>query len=197
MRILFATGNEHKVTEAVALLGPLGHRVSPLVVDGAPPEFVEPQADGLDAVAMAKIEQARLMVEGTPLAGSVILVEDSGLFIDALDGFPGAYSSYIESSIGLDGVLRLLDGSYDRGAEYRAVAIIDLDSSTLRAIGVCRGRIADERMGEQGFGYDPIFIPEEGDGRTCGQMSALEKSALSHRGRALKGLSELLKSPSK
>jgi len=52
-------------------------------------------------------------------------------------------------------------------------------------------------MGEQGFGYDPIFIPEEGDGRTCGQMSALEKSALSHRGRALKGLSELLKSPSK
>jgi XTP/dITP diphosphohydrolase len=146
---------------------------------------------------MAKIEQARSMVEGTPLDGSTILVEDSGLFIDALDGFPGAYSSYIENSIGLDGVLSLLDGSYDRGAEYRAVAIIDFGSRTLRATGVCRGRIADEGMGEQGFGFDPIFIPEEGDGRTCGQMSALEKSALSHRGRALKGLSELLKSPSK
>ncbi|MEC8998568.1 MAG: non-canonical purine NTP pyrophosphatase [Candidatus Thermoplasmatota archaeon] len=197
MRILFATGNEYKVSEAAALLEPLGHSVSPLVVDGAPPEFVEPQADGLEVVAMAKIEQARSMVEGTPLAGSAILVEDSGLFIDALDGFPGAYSSYIESSIGLDGVLRLLDGRHDRGAEYRAVAIIDLGSRTLRTTGVCRGRIADEGMGEQGFGYDPIFIPEEGDGRTCGQMSALEKSALSHRGRALKGLSKLLKSPSK
>jgi XTP/dITP diphosphohydrolase len=94
-------------------------------------------------------------------------------------------------------VLSLLDGSYNRGAEYRAVAIIDLGSRTLRATGVCRGRIADEGIGEQGFGYDPIFIPEEGDGRTCAQMSALEKSALSHRGRALKGLSEHLKSPSK
>jgi XTP/dITP diphosphohydrolase len=197
MRILFATGNEHKVTEAAALLEPLGHRVSPLIVNGEPPKFVEPQADGLEAVAMAKIEQARSMVEGTPLDDSAILVEDSGLFIDALDGFPGAYSSYIESSIGLDGVLSLLDESYDRGAEYRAVAIIDLGSRTFRATGVCRGRIADEGIGEQGFGYDPIFIPEEGDGRTCGQMSALEKSALSHRGRALKGLSELLKSPSK
>ncbi len=59
MKILFATGNEHKVTEAAALLEPLGHRVFPLVVNGGPPKFVEPQADGLEAVAMAKIEQAR------------------------------------------------------------------------------------------------------------------------------------------
>tara|TARA_B100000929_G_C15428975_1_gene393973 strand:+ start:98 stop:691 length:594 start_codon:yes stop_codon:yes gene_type:complete len=197
MKILFATGNEHKVTEAAALLGPLGHNVKALIVDGASPGFVEPQADGLEEVALAKIEQARSMVIGTPLADSAILVEDSGLFVYALDGFPGAYSSYVERSVGLDGVLRLLDGSDDRGAEYRAVAIIDLGDRTLRASGVCRGGIAEGKMGESGFGYDPIFIPEEGDGRTFGQMSAEEKSSLSHRGRALKGLSEHLKSPSK
>ncbi len=197
MEILFATGNEHKVAEAAALFEPLGHNVKALVVDGESPEFVEPQADGLEVVTLAKIEQARSMVIGTPLADSAILVEDSGLFIDELEGFPGAYSSYVERSIGLDGVLSLLDGSDDRGAEYRAAAIIALGERTLRASGVCRGGIAEERRGEGGFGYDPIFVPEEGDGRTFGQMSAEEKSSLSHRGRALKGLSELLKPPSK
>jgi len=197
MEILFATGNMHKVSEAAALFEPLGHNVKPLVLDGEPLEFVEPQADGLEVVTLAKIEQARSMVIGTPLVDSAILVEDSGLFIDALEGFPGAYSSYVERSIGLDGVLSLLDGSDDRGAEYRAVAIIDLGDRILRSSGVCRGGIAKERMGDGGFGYDPIFIPKEGDGRAFGQMSAEEKSALSHRGRALKGLSELLKSPSK
>ncbi|HJM76848.1 MAG: RdgB/HAM1 family non-canonical purine NTP pyrophosphatase [Candidatus Thalassarchaeaceae archaeon] len=197
MEILFATGNEHKVAEAAALFEPLGHNVKALVVDGESPEFVEPQANGLEEVARAKIEQARSMVIGTPLADSAILVEDSGLFIHALGGFPGVYSSYVERSLGLGGVLRLLDGSDYRGAEYRAVAIIDLGDRTLRASGVCRGGIAEERRGDGGFGYDPIFIPEEGDGRTFGQMSADEKSALSHRGRALKGLSEPHKSPSK
>ena len=126
-----------------------------------------------------------------------MMVEDSGLFIDSLDGFPGAYSSFVEGTVGLDGILRLLEEADDRGAEYRAVAIVDLDDRTWQSNGVCRGRISREMLGTGGFGYDPIFIPNEGDGRTCAQMNAEEKSAISHRGQALKGLSEVLSSASR
>jgi len=197
MRILLATGNPHKVVEAVQMLSPLGHSVEPLLVDGETPDFVEPQAEGLEAVAFAKIEQARMMMQGTELEGSAIMVEDSGLFIDSLDGFPGAYSSFVEGTVGLDGILRLLEDAGDRGAEYRAVAIVDSEGRTWQANGICRGRISKEMLGSGGFGYDPIFVPAEGDGRTCAQMSAEEKSAISHRGQALRGLSEVLSSASR
>ena len=197
MRILFATGNPHKVVEAVQMLSPLGHSVEPLLVDGETPDFVEPQAEGLEAVAFAKIEQARMMMQGTELEGSAIMVEGSGLFIDSLDGFPGAYSSFVEGTVGLDGILRLLEDAGDRGAEYRAVAIVDSEGRTWQANGICRGRISKEMLGSGGFGYDPIFVPAEGDGRTCAQMSAEEKSAISHRGQALRGLSEVLSSASR
>ena len=197
MEILFATGNVHKISEAAAILNLLGHTVSPLLIDGNLPELVEPQADDLETVASAKINQAKSMVQGTPLADSAILVEDSGLFIDSLDGFPGPFSSYVERSVGLNGILKLLDGTEERRAEYRAVAILEVEGRELLATGVCQGVIAEECLGERGFGYDPIFVPDEGDGRTCAQMSSEEKSEISHRGRALKVMSELLKSPSK
>ena len=197
MEILFATGNAHKISEAAAILNLLGHTVSPLLIDGNLPELVEPQADDLETVASAKINQAKSMVQGTPLADSAILVEDSGLFIDSLDGFPGPFSSYVERSVGLNGILKLLDGIEERRAEYRAVAILEVEGRELLATGVCQGVIAEECLGERGFGYDPIFVPDEGDGRTCAQMSSEEKSEISHRGRALKAMSELLKSPSK
>ena len=197
MEILFATGNVHKISEAAAILNLLGHTVSPLLIDGNLPELEEPQADGLETVASAKIKQAKSMVQGTPLADSAILVEDSGLFIDSLDGFPGPFSSYVERSLGLNGILKLLDGIEERRAEYRAVAILEVEGRELLATGVCQGVIAEECLGERGFGYDPIFVPDEGDGRTCAQMSSEEKSEISHRGRALKAMSELLKSPSK
>lgn len=197
MEILFATGNAHKISEAAAILNLLGHTVSPLLIDGNLPELVEPQADDLETVASAKINQAKSMVQGTPLADSAILVEDSGLFIDSLDGFPGPFSSYVERSVGLNGILKLLDGTEERRAEYRAVAILEVEGRELLATGVCQGVIAEECLGERGFGYDPIFVPDEGDGRTCAQMSSEEKSEISHRGRALKAMSELLKSPSK
>ena len=197
MEILFATGNVHKISEAAAILNLLGHTVSPLLIDGNLPELVEPQADDLETVASAKINQAKSMVQETPLADSAILVEDSGLFIDSLDGFPGPFSSYVERSVGLNGILKLLDGTEERRAEYRAVAILEVEGRELLATGVCQGVIAEECLGERGFGYDPIFVPDEGDGRTCAQMSSEEKSEISHRGRALKAMSELLKSPSK
>ena len=197
MHILFATGNEHKVSEAAAILVPLGHEVEPLLIQGNPPEFIEPQAEGIEEVALSKIEQARELVMGTKLEDSIILVEDSGLFIDALRGFPGPYSSYVESTIGLSGILQLMSAEPERGAEFRAIAAISIEGNTITETGICRGKISEKLSGDRGFGYDPIFIPEDGDGRTCGEMSSIEKSSISHRGRALKAISELLNPPSK
>jgi len=197
MRILFATGNENKVSEASSILSPLGYHVETLVVNGIKPEFIEPQADGIEAVALSKIEQAREFVKGTQLESSIILVEDSGLFIDSLGGFPGPYSSYVEKTIGLPGILQLMSGEPARGAEFRAVAIVSGEGFTFTGEGISPGEISNEMIGQMGFGYDPIFIPHDGDGRTCGELSPEEKSSISHRAKALKVVSEFLNPPSK
>ena len=84
MRILFATGNENKIIEAREVLEPLNHSVEGLVIDGQRPDFDEPKHLGLTAVAQAKIEQALALIQGTSHEGSAILVEDSGIFLDAL-----------------------------------------------------------------------------------------------------------------
>tara|TARA_B100000029_G_C17556188_1_gene951746 strand:- start:961 stop:1569 length:609 start_codon:yes stop_codon:yes gene_type:complete len=197
MEILFATGNSHKVSEAAKTLAQFGHSVSQLNIDGHIPEIQELQADGIEEVALSKIMQARELISGTELEKSAILVEDSGIFIESLDGFPGPYSSYVERTIGLRGILNLLRTEGNRRAEYRAVAIISIEGETISSTGVCPGTISEKISGDLGFGYDPIFIPEGGDGRTCGELSPVEKSEISHRGRALKALSEALNPPSK
>ena len=197
MEIFFATSNSHKVSEAAAILGPLGHRVQPLLLNGRPLELVEPQAEGIEEVARSKLEQAVEATSGMLGSQTAILVEDSGLFVDSLGGFPGPFSSYAESTIGLQGILSLMEGVESRGAEYRAVAVLGFEGETLRSSGSCKGVISTTASGSNGFGYDPIFVPEEGDGRTCGELSPHEKSQVSHRARALKGLSELLNPPSK
>jgi len=197
MRILFATGNENKVSEASSILGPLGYRVESLTVNGIKPEFIEPQAEGIEAVALSKIEQALDLVKGTQLEGSIILVEDSGLFIESLGGFPGPYSSYVEKTIGLSGILRLMSDESAREAEFRAVAAISGPGFTFTGSGKSSGEISNEVIGQMGFGYDPIFIPHDGDGRTCGELSPEEKSSISHRAKALKAVSEYLNPPSK
>ena len=197
MEIFFATSNSHKVSEAAAILDPLGHRVQPLLLNGRPLELVEPQAEGIEEVARSKLEQAVEATSGMLGSQTAILVEDSGLFVDSLGGFPGPFSSYVESTIGLQGILSLMEGVESRGAEYRAVAVLGFEGETLRSSGACKGVISTTASGSNGFGYDPIFVPEEGDGRTCGELSPHEKSQVSHRARALKGLSALLNPPSK
>ncbi|MAZ62181.1 MAG: hypothetical protein CMB18_02650 [Euryarchaeota archaeon] len=197
MRILFATGNENKIIEAQETLAPLGHTVEGLLIDGKRPDFNEPKELGLEAVAEAKILQALTLIEGTELQGSAILVEDSGIFLDAFPNWPGAKSSDVEKEIGLLGVIERVNKSEIRGAEFRAVAILSDGSKFWKSKGVCRGSISDEIKGQKGFGYDPIFIPSEGDGRTFGELGAEVKNQISHRKKAMQGLSNLLKSPSR
>ncbi|HJL64631.1 MAG TPA: non-canonical purine NTP pyrophosphatase, partial [Candidatus Thalassarchaeaceae archaeon] len=98
---------------------------------------------------------------------------------------------------GLDGVLERISESINRGGEYRAVVILSDGYNYWKAIGVCKGKFSEEKRGSNGFGYDPIFIPEEGDGRTFAEMESSEKSSISHRGVAMKSLSRLLSDPSR
>ena len=197
MKILFATSNPNKVEEASAVLDQSGHCVEQLLVDGVPPNFEEPKELGLEAVAIAKIEQALGLIRGTEFEGYAVMVEDSGIFLDAFDDWPGAESSDVEREIGLEGLLGMLAGGRQRGAEYRAVAIVSDGAGTWSGTGVCRGRISETVRGNQGFGYDPIFIPDEGDGRTFGEWGEGKNSEITHRARAMNRLAELLNSPSR
>ena len=120
-----------------------------------------------------------------------LLVEDSGLFIDALPNFPGVYSAHVFQSLGCKGILRLLDKK--RSAHFLTVAALWTGEAVEVFVGRCDGQIAMEMKGEGGFGYDPIFIPDENeDGRTFAQMENEEKSVYSHRGRALRALFDYL-----
>jgi len=197
MRILFATSNPNKVEESSVVLELSGHRVEQLLIGGVPPDFKEPKELGLEAVAMAKIEQALELIHGTEFEGSAIMVEDSGVFLDAFENWPGAVSSDVEREIGLEGLLGMLTDDRQRGAEYRAVAIVSDGAMTWSSTGVCRGRISKTIRGDQGFGYDPIFIPDEGDGRTFGEWGDGKSSEITHRARAMNRLADLLNSPSR
>jgi len=196
MRIIFATGNSKKLEEAREYLEPLGHNVELLTIDGQPPDFIEPQSSELMEVAISKSEQAISMLSESELSNCAILVEDSGLFIDSLNGFPGVYSSYVYKTIGLNGILKLMSEERSRHGEYRAVTVLVMNGTRIVKTGVCRGKIGQDIFGEGGFGYDPIFFPEGANGLSFGQMSKSQKSTFSHRGKSLKALSEAITPPS-
>lgn len=206
MTLWFMTTNEGKVAEAREHFSHFGIPVRQFDF-----EAVEPQADDLEIVALAKIEQA---IPHLPEPNDMLLVEDAGLFIDALNGFPGVYSSYALETLGVQGILTLMeylqsqdpiqDGNL-RSAEFRAVAVLYHNGTTTVAEGVCPGRIAHKPVEGEGFGFDPIFIPADLDadgqalpigemgvrsthGTPFGGISMEEKQHYSHRRRALSSL---------
>jgi XTP/dITP diphosphohydrolase len=121
-----------------------------------------------------------------------LLLDDSGLFIHGLRGFPGVYSSYVFRTLGLQGTLRLLQGRRDRRAHFEAVFGVLLDGERHIVTGRCDGTIAEAPRGQGGFGFDPIFLPEGGE-RTFAEMGVEEKNGVSHRGRAAEALVKLLR----
>ncbi|MBL6732972.1 MAG: hypothetical protein ISP84_00320, partial [Candidatus Poseidonia sp.] len=165
--VWFLTGNAGKVEEARHHFAPLGYEVRQLKVEDD--AIVEPQAADLETVAQAKLNQAMAHL---PSSSSMMLVEDAGLFVDALNGFPGVFSAHAMNTIGTVGVLRLLShlSSEDpvqskrlRAARFEAVAVLWNGERTVVGHGVCPGSIATESHGEGGFGFDPIFIPADLD----------------------------------
>ena len=207
--VWFLTSNPGKLAEASVHFASLGIEVKGLEVpDGA---IVEPQASDLESVARAKIEQA---LDHLPHDNAMLLVEDAGLFVTALDGFPGVYSSYAYNTIGNQGVIRLLEHlqSEDpvrakrlRAASFKAVSVLWKNGVMLVGKGECQGSIASQIQGAEGFGFDPIFIPYDLDehgqaldpenlgslsthGQTFGEVGVEVKHRFSHRKRALDDL---------
>jgi XTP/dITP diphosphohydrolase len=172
--VTVVTSNPHKYREIRAILAEHG-------IDSrwVPRELPEPQADTLRAVVREKLAS----IHDIP---GVALVEDSGLFIPALEGFPGVYSAYALRTIGLDGILRLLRGR-SREACFRTLAAVRWGAREWVVSGEVDGRIAGRPRGRGGFGYDPVFIPA-GERRTFAEMSPSEKDAFSHRGRAIRAV---------
>jgi XTP/dITP diphosphohydrolase len=128
-----------------------------------------------------------------------IMIDDSGLFVDALGGFPGVYSSYAFKTLGCKGILRLMEGVKQREARFECcIGFLAPEGDPFIAKGVARGSISQEMRGSGGFGYDPIFA-HEGHAKTYAEMDIGEKNRLSHRGRAMQkfidSLPGLLKEP--
>ena len=182
MRLVLATRNPGKVAELDARLGPAGIELSTAHDHGAPE--VDEDAGTLRGNAEKK---ARALYRHTGLPA---LADDTGLEVDALGGRPGVHSARYAGPDADPGanralLLRELDGAQDRAARFRTVLAF-ADGEGVRCFdGVCEGAVTTEPRGEGGFGYDAVFRPSDGDGRTFAQMDADAKNRISHRGRAL------------
>jgi XTP/dITP diphosphohydrolase len=194
LRLVLASANPDKVKEIVAVLSAsLPVELLPRPADV--PDVVE-DADTLLGNARLK---ARALVAAT---GAAAVADDTGLEVDALGGAPGVYSARYagEDVTYADNVAKLLrelaalgDGGGERRARFMTVALAAFpDGSEVWAEGVLPGTIATAERGTNGFGYDPVFVPEGGDGRTFAEMQPEEKDAVSHRGRAFRALAEAL-----
>ncbi|HET9077364.1 MAG TPA: RdgB/HAM1 family non-canonical purine NTP pyrophosphatase [Acidimicrobiales bacterium] len=188
---VLATANPDKAVEISAILGP-GVELRP-----------RPDSVGeVDETGDTLVENARLKALALARAtGEPAIADDTGLEVDALGGAPGVRSArYAGENAGYaDNVAKLLaelDGvAPPRTARFRTVALAAWpDGRELTAEGFVAGTIATEARGSSGFGYDPLFVPDEGDGRTFAEMSPEDKHRLSHRGRAFRALAALIES---
>ena len=192
MRLVLASANPDKAAEIAAVLSRFELVPRPASV-GEVDETGETLEDNARLKALAILGAT----------GEAAVADDTGLEVAALGGAPGVYSSryagpgatYADNVAAL---LAALDGRTDRSARFRTVAVACFpDGREVLAEGVVTGSIAPDPRGTGGFGYDPVFVPDGGDGRTFAEMTAAEKNAVSHRGRALRALAALLAPPSK
>lgn len=172
MDIFFATGNPHKFKEAEAIFSknaPAGFCLRHFVFTHR-----EIRSDDLSEIAREAVVAAYMQLK------KPVFVEDTGLFVDALNGFPGAYSAWAQQKIGNAGLLKLLGGEKKRSARFETVVAFTTDGNDIACFrGLCEGTIAEKETVGGGFGYDPIFIPA-GHGQTFAENIEL-KNKLSHR----------------
>ncbi len=181
MKLKVITGNPGKVREYEKELAGFG-----IEMEHFPHPYDEIQTSDLAEVVNKGMDT--LISEGI----RDFIVDDSGLFVDSLKGFPGVWSAYAQKTIGNPGILRLMDGVDDRGAEFRCCIGCDIAGQRIVVTGICRGTIIDSERGTDGFGFDPIFS-QDGE-RTFAEVPLDEKNAVSHRGNAIKLLIEELRS---
>jgi len=177
---LFATSNVHKFMEARLLLADYNVAAALLKV-----KTQEIQDDSIENIAKASA------LETAEKCNLPVIVEDAGLFIEALGGFPGPYSSYVYRTVGTGGILKLMNGLEKRNAYFRSVvAFCDPENSVKCFDGTAMGRISQKERGGFGFGFDPIFKPFSGRGKTFAEMTTKEKNRHSHRAQALRKFAE-------
>jgi XTP/dITP diphosphohydrolase len=195
LRLVLASANPDKVREIAAVLS----AALPLELVPRPPDVPDVVEDGATLLDNARLK-ARALVAATGLGA---VADDTGLEVDALGGAPGVYSARYagEEATYADNVAKLLrelaalgGGGGARRARFKTVALAAFpDGSEVWAEGVVEGAIAPAPRGENGFGYDPVFVPAGGEGRTFAEMVPGEKDAVSHRGRAFRALAEALR----
>ena len=192
-RIIAASANAHKIKEIKAITKKFGMDVVSRDEAGVPPfEIVE---DG-QTFEENSYKKAFAIMQAS---GETTIADDSGLMVDYLGGAPGVYSArfagdHCDDERNNKKLLGMLEGLADSERTAKFVSVITMifpDGQTLVARGECPGRIIEMATGENGFGYDPLFVPDGCD-KTFAQLSAEEKNAISHRARALQKLEELL-----
>ena len=196
MKILIATHNKHKLTEMERILAPMGYEV---VTD----TDIGISLNDVEETGTTFIENARIKAEsGCKESGLICIADDSGLCVDALDGAPGVYSARYSGEHGNDeaNIVKLLEELKDVPDEKRtahfmcSICVSFPDGSEITADGKCEGKIGYEKRGENGFGYDPVFMV--GD-KSFAELTSAEKDAISHRGNALMALREKFKGADK
>jgi XTP/dITP diphosphohydrolase len=188
MTLVFASNNDHKIKEINSLLGDSFKLLSLRdinIFEDIPEE--EPQIEG------NALSKARFVYN---LTGLDVFADDTGLEITSLNGLPGVHSARFagenkDSSANIEKVLSMLGETEKREARFRTVIALILDKKEYLFEGIVNGTIAYSKRGREGFGYDPVFIPE---GKTCtfAEMDLAEKNTVSHRARAFEKLREFL-----
>ena len=190
MKLIIASNNAHKIREIKQILGVKFDPILSLREAEIDHETVE---DGATFIENAR----KKAMEIAEICGCAALADDSGICVDALGGAPGVYSARFAGEHGNDEknndlLLEKLEGREDRGAHYTAAIVIAYpDGHTVETEGYLYGSIGYERIGNGGFGYDPLFFPE-GSSRTLAEYTAEEKNAISHRANALASMLALL-----
>jgi XTP/dITP diphosphohydrolase len=185
--VFFATGNINKFNEARSILSPFGIAVGMLRLKGD-----EIQSESLKVIAQTSA------INAYRHSHLPIFVEDAGLFIDALSGFPGPYAAYVYKTIHNSGILKLMENVADRHAKFQSVIAYCDDQSTCEPEcfeGESKGEITTterKEQGKSGFGFDPIFQPA-GSGKTFAEMTIEEKNGYSHRAMAIQKFAEWYK----
>lgn len=187
--IFLASGNRHKIEELRQMLSPLGIDLkSTMDVDDA-----EEVVEDLPTLEGNALKKARYWHRKT---GVPSLSDDTGLEVDALEGAPGVYSArYAGENVSYDDnvnkLLGELEGVANRSARFRTVMAFVTGEEEYLFEGICEGKIIAEKKGKKGFGYDPVFVPEEYE-KTFAELSSTEKNRISHRGRALQKFIEFI-----
>ena len=188
MILVFASNNEHKIREINSLLGDSFKLLS--LNDVNIREDIPEEEPLIEGNALSK---ARYVFNST---GMDVFADDTGLEISALNGLPGVHSARFagenkDSSANIEKVLALLDTEENRKARFRTVIALILDKKEYLFEGIVDGTIIHQKRGSEGFGYDPIFVP---DGKTCtfAEMKLAEKNTISHRARAFEKLRQFL-----